>query len=162
MATQILRRSWSSQNDQPECSSASKAWLASCFLPQLPLDPTVHSKYLKHDSFWTASASPTSSWLWKSILRSRSILQQGFCHLIQDGSLTKVWTDTWIPSLPSFRLHSKDSMTSQPSNLTVLSLIHPITQQWCLDKLKAIFDRPIIQAITLLQPTYSPIPNKFI
>lgn len=119
-----------------------------------PTSPRVGmriAKYLMHNSFWDISPTPTSSWLWKSILRSRPLSQQGCCHLIRNGSSTKIWKDPWIPTLPSFKPTPKNSTIYQALTLTVDSLIDPITRQWNLTQLEQLFDSTSIRAIRTLQ-----------
>lgn len=127
-----------------------------------PWIQVVQAKYHKHETFWNVSPTPNSSWLWKRILRTRPLLSQWFCHLIRDGSCTRVWTDPWIPSLANFKPIPKDDTISQTQNLTVSTLIHPITRQWFNDILEALFDPVTIHAIKLLQPAHTSLPDKLI
>lgn len=50
---------------------------------------------------WIEKAS--SSWIWKGLLKSHSIISQGRCFLVENGESIRTWLDPWIPSLPSFK-----------------------------------------------------------
>lgn len=97
--------------------------------PSSPWVQALNAKYLHHQSFWDIAPSSQSSWLWKSILSSRPILQQGVCHLTRNGSHTRIWCDPWIPSLPSFKPIPKDASVLISHQTTVDLLFDPITRQ---------------------------------
>lgn len=108
----------------------------------------VSAKYLKHSSFWDIILS-TSSWFWKSILSSRSLLKQGFCHLLRSGTTTKVLQDPRLPSLPHFKPIPKDSTVYCDSDLTVHTLIDTIINQWNRTLSYQIFNPATIRAILM-------------
>ncbi|GMY38077.1 uncharacterized mitochondrial protein AtMg00310-like, partial [Fagus crenata] len=62
----------------------------------------LKAKYLKGIPFMQISPSLNSSWLWKEILKSRSILSKGLCMKIGDGQHTPIWDTPWIPTLENF------------------------------------------------------------
>jgi hypothetical protein len=62
-------------------------------------------KYLNFgQSFLNVAPRPLDSWLWKGLLKSRSIVEKGAYLAISVGSNINVWSDSWIPNLESFAL----------------------------------------------------------
>lgn len=57
---------------------------------------TLTRTYVKNEDFWELTPSPTNSWFWKGLLKTRSILKQSLCNQIYNGSSTKIWQDAWI------------------------------------------------------------------
>lgn len=129
---------------------------------QSPWVQAIRAKYLKQHSFWDVSPSPTSLWLWKSLLRSRPILKKGVCHLIRNDSNTNIWSDPWLPSPLSFKPNPRNNTIPQSLSQKVDSLIDTVFRQWRLDVLKDLFDIPTILAIIKLHPASSTHNDKLI
>ena len=62
----------------------------------------LKSKYLKGVPFMQIIPSQNCSWLWKGILKSRTLLKKGLCTKIGNGQHTTIWESRWIPSLDNF------------------------------------------------------------
>ena len=62
----------------------------------------LKSKYLKGVPFMQIIPSQNCSWLWKGILKSRTLLKKGLCTKIGNGQHTTIWESPWIPSLDNF------------------------------------------------------------
>uniref|UniRef100_A0A2N9IIB3 Reverse transcriptase domain-containing protein n=1 Tax=Fagus sylvatica TaxID=28930 RepID=A0A2N9IIB3_FAGSY len=88
----------------------------------------LKAKYLKGVPFMQISPSLNSSWLWKGILKSKTILSKGLCMKIGDGQHTPIWDTPWIPTLENFI--PSPSSTAHPIIHRVAELINPDTFQW--------------------------------
>lgn len=70
---------------------------------------------LKGASIWSLDAKKQSSWIWKSILKLRSIAERFLRCDIGDGTLASFWFDYWLPIGPLINLF----VPSGPSQLGV-------------------------------------------
>nr|XP_023924674.1 uncharacterized protein LOC112036081 [Quercus suber] len=64
-------------------------------------------------SFLEAVDSPTSSYIWKSIMAAQPVLKKGCCWMVGDGTSIQVMFDSWIPNHPTNKI-----------------LIHPVEEEW--------------------------------
>lgn len=60
----------------------------------------IQSLYLFHKNTWTVT--PNSSWTWKSILKIRHFFWSSTFKVPGSGTSINIFTDPWIPGLPSF------------------------------------------------------------
>jgi hypothetical protein len=66
-------------------------WKLTSNQPLLWVD-ALRGKYLKNGvSFLNASPNPVSSWIWKGLLKNRSVVQKGACIAISSGVNVEVW-----------------------------------------------------------------------
>lgn len=68
------------------------------------------AKYFARTEFLTARPRPTSSYLWRSILEGRKLLNKGILWRVGSGEAIHVWDDPWIPVPTSFKVsqYTKD------------------------------------------------------
>ncbi|XP_062028872.1 uncharacterized protein LOC133744858 [Rosa rugosa] len=59
------------------------------------------AKYYPTESFWTAELHTSPSYSWKSIFSTRELLQESVYWQIGNGTQVNIWSDSWVPSLPS-------------------------------------------------------------
>lgn len=62
----------------------------------------LSSRYLKRSDFLSCHTSPSSSPLWKDILKGRSIVSRGIMKLIGNGRDTSLWYDHWVGEGPLY------------------------------------------------------------
>jgi hypothetical protein len=118
----------------------------------------LHCKYLLSSSFLSPSSLSSSSWLWKGILKSISIISKGACNRIHSFSSLPIWSSTWIPSLSSFMpspspwlSHSFPEL--KVSELFFTDLVSSVTV-WNLPLLNYLFDDITIREV--LKINFSP------
>ncbi len=115
------------------------------------------AKYLKGRSFWNIKVSPTSSWVWKSVLSSRELLSKGICWKIGDVRGLEVWDNPWIPSLEGFKPSPISQSGREPLQVSELILNNP--PRWDLNKLKSVSNNTV-KAIQNIHLSQSPQPSK--
>ena len=76
---------------------------------------------------------------WRSILKGREVIRQGAKWRVGNGESIKLWGNKWLPSLqsPSFQ----SPFTAELENVTVSSLINPLTRQWNIQLLPNLFNQ---------------------
>lgn len=64
----------------------------------------LKAKYFARENFVQAGLGSTPSFLWRSFLWGRELLQVGLRKRIVTGSHTSVYMDQWVPGLDGFRV----------------------------------------------------------
>jgi hypothetical protein len=64
----------------------------------------MKGKYYPNGSVLDAKLGNKPSFIWRSILSSRSLIQDGLVWRIGDGSRVHIWGDKWLPPLLHFVL----------------------------------------------------------
>ena len=75
-----------------------------------------------------AADSPTTSYVWRSILKGREVLKEGMRWKVGDGTSIRIWTDPWLPS--EFLPFGSSPMAQAFKEAKVVSLIDPVTKEW--------------------------------
>lgn len=85
----------------------------------------LKGRYLKNRDLLQSSLGSNPSYIWRSLIWSRDMLETGLCWQIGDGTSVDIFADKWIPSLCS----KIDSTGVQiPAGTKVYSLIR--NNQW--------------------------------
>lgn len=71
--------------------------------PNLFMSRVMNAKYFSNGEIFQAMANNQSSWLWKSWLEVREILESGVRYQIGNGKSDRVWESPWLETNPSFR-----------------------------------------------------------
>jgi hypothetical protein len=74
--------------------------------PNSLLARVFKAKYLRNRSFWEVGTSKNASFVWRGILRARSVLEKGMRWRIGSGREIRVWNDKWIPKGRDIKVHS--------------------------------------------------------
>ena len=122
----------------------------------------VYAKYLKGKSFLDVKKCSGSSWIWQSILNSRSTLAKGFCWRISKGTGIDVWNAPWISSLNGFKPHSRLNSSTSTSINWVSDLIQDNPRRWNDELLKECFDDESIAHINKIHLGQFPQADKVI
>ncbi|KAJ0008133.1 hypothetical protein Pint_29753 [Pistacia integerrima] len=67
----------------------------------------LSAKYYPEGNFLEAKVKRTSSFIWRSVMAARSVLESGLMWRIGDGSKAQIWQDKWLPSSSSFKIQSQ-------------------------------------------------------
>ncbi|XP_059663811.1 uncharacterized protein LOC132309531 [Cornus florida] len=95
------------------------------------------SKYFKNCNFVDAPHKSGASWVWKSILSAREIIQKGMRWHIGDGSKVNCWKDNWLPATSNFSVTSKNLAATFSS---VADLINHSSYKWKSDLVSQYFN----------------------
>jgi exonuclease III len=119
-------------------------WKLTSNQPLLWVD-ALRGKYLKNGvSFLNASPNPVSSWIWKGLLKNRSVVQKGACIAISSGVNVEVWQSPWIPLNPNFKPIPNANLVSLPA-FNVADLILGDGCSWNVSLLADLFDPSTVQ-----------------
>jgi hypothetical protein len=107
----------------------------------------LRGKYLKHGiSFLDAPSNPSSSWIWKGLIKNRKVVEKGACWFISDGTYIHIWDSPWIPSMPSFKPRPNVNLVDFP-DYSVADLMLPGVRLRNVDLLGDLFDPTIVRNI---------------
>ncbi|KAJ0097104.1 hypothetical protein Patl1_28743 [Pistacia atlantica] len=67
----------------------------------------LFAKYYPDGNFLEAKVKRSSSFIWRSVMAARAILESGLMWCIGDGSKVRIWQDKWLPSASSFKIQSQ-------------------------------------------------------
>ncbi|KAL9448689.1 hypothetical protein AB3S75_016060 [Citrus x aurantiifolia] len=86
----------------------------------------LKARYFKHDGFMNAKLGSKPSFVWRSVLWGRQVIQKGSRWRIGNGENIKVYKTNWIPRPSTFRPISAPTMAP---DTTVAELIDS-EQHW--------------------------------
>ncbi|KAK3225210.1 hypothetical protein Dsin_005072 [Dipteronia sinensis] len=109
---------------------------------------TLKGCYFKDFSFLEATNKLVDSFVWKSIVWGRDILNAGMRWRIGNGSTTSIYNDKWIPRPSTFRIISQPVLGRDATVDSLLTLtggwnIHRIKHNFVKDNADAIFSIPL-------------------
>lgn len=103
----------------------------------------LKAKYFPRESFLSAGLGSSPSFLWRSFLWGRELLQDGLRRQIGNGLDTSVYMDPWVPGLDGFRV--------QPSGNVDLTLkvadLRTALGGWDEEKLQSLFTAHEVECI---------------
>ena len=109
------------------------------------LNHCFKARYFPRCHFMDASNSPNSSYVWKSIMAAKPILELGCCWRVGDGADIKILSDKWIPN------HPTNGVIHPPGEVGrdwyVSDLIDPDLKWWRRDFIVAKFHKEDADAI---------------
>jgi hypothetical protein len=123
---------------------------------------SLRGKYLKNGiSFLNAPYIPSSSWLWKGLLKNRRIVEKGACISISCGINVDVWNSPWIPLMPNFRPIPNANLVNFLAFM-VSDLMIPGRQVWNSHLLEDLFDASTVQNILSIHLPTQPCFDKWV
>ena len=115
------------------------------------------ARYFPRSSFLEASDVPNSSYVWKSLMAAQSILKQGCCWRVGDGSNIRVMHDKWIPNQVTNRvLHPP---VEEEWEWRVSDLIDWRTHSWDQELVVSRFQRSDAAAILQIPLSRRQVPD---
>ncbi|XP_041025480.1 uncharacterized mitochondrial protein AtMg00310-like [Juglans microcarpa x Juglans regia] len=88
----------------------------------------LKAKYFTSTNFQEAKIGSKPSYVWRSFLAARPLVEAGSYWRIGNGHQAQVWKDKWI--LSSNPSKAQSSVNVLTNNATVSSLIDTTTKQW--------------------------------
>lgn len=111
------------------------------------MNKVIKGKYYPKGGLFQAQAQNQASWLWKSWIGAKKILQKGVQYQVGDGKSIRIWEVPWIETTLNFM-----PQTQKPPNcrLTWISeLIQPENRRWNSTLIHRLFNQE--NAATILQ-----------
>lgn len=101
----------------------------------------------------SVKSKPTDSHVWKSILKSRSVLEKGLGKNVGNGHHTYFWTDNWLNCGPLLN-HALKGLSDAKINLPVASYCDEVGN-WDLKQMEQELPTNIILTIivVMIDPT---------
>ncbi|KAJ0017173.1 hypothetical protein Pint_11950 [Pistacia integerrima] len=120
----------------------------------------LSAKYYPEVYFLEAKVKRTSSFIWRSVMAARPILESGLMWRIGDGSKARIWQDKWLPSPSSFKIQSQ--CLGMDLEAKVATLIDPQSKSWKLDLLKDLFSESEVSTISQIPISVFNRPDKLV
>jgi hypothetical protein len=133
---------------------AKLGWKLNINSPSLWID-VLKGKYLKKDiPFLKTSPNPTSSWLWKDLLKSKVVINKGACISISNAAHVDVWDSPWIPLMLDFKPKPNVNLIELPA-FCVNDLMTQCERSWNKMLLQDLFNHFSVQCILSIHLSHS-------
>ena len=113
------------------------------------------TKYFPNGSIFEAKSS-TGSYAWKSILKSRHLIERGARWRVGDGQTIKIFHDAWLPTDVGRITTSQVDLSLEA---TVAMLINPVSGWWNIQLIDRHFYSPDAKLIKSLPLCSTPQPD---
>ncbi|XP_073042054.1 uncharacterized protein [Primulina eburnea] len=123
--------------------------------PSSLMAQVLKARYFKYDDIMTAQLGSKPSYVWRSILWSRDLIQKGLLWRVGNGLRIKAYSDRWIPKLAS----GMSSLGRSNDSLLVHELISP-DRTWNEIMVRSIF--PSFEADRILETPYGILSQKIL
>ncbi|XP_019186548.1 PREDICTED: uncharacterized protein LOC109181252 [Ipomoea nil] len=130
----LMNRFWWENNDTTALL-AKQGWrLMTC--PGSLVTKVIKARYYPHSDFLEAELGNNPSYLWRSILATKSVLREGMAKRIGNGRNTKVWGAPWLldKSNPTLNTPIVDELREAP-----VSGLLTTNGEWDIEVLQDIF-----------------------
>ena len=99
------------------------------------MSKVLRGKYFKGQSIWEMKIRASDSWMWRSIISARDLLERGARKRVGDGRTIDIWRDKWIMDRGKGKV-----FTSKPPNCQLQKVYELIQNgKWNVDKIKVVF-----------------------
>ncbi|XP_042939571.1 uncharacterized protein LOC122274613 [Carya illinoinensis] len=117
-----------------------------------------YEKYLGLPSY--AKVGSNASFLWRSFLEARPILQEGLFWRIGNGDFVNIWTEKWLPRPSSFKVQSP--LKAEFAASKVSTLIDSSSGAWKMDTLREVFRHEEVEVVCRIPVSMSNSQDKLI
>ena len=114
-----------------------KQWWRMLQSPNLLVHKVFKVKYIWNGSFNEAELGRRPSYVWRSMLAARKVVDRGSKWCIGNGKSVHIWKDRWIPSPESFKVTSPIGVHTGME--IVSSLLDTDRKAWDVVKVKNLF-----------------------
>jgi hypothetical protein len=104
----------------------------------------VQNKYVIYGDFLSSSSPSSTSWLWKGIQKSRSLISMGSCLQVSMNFDFPVWTTSLIPTILGYMPKPWFPNIWNLPTVLISDFIILGTNKWNLQALSYLFDAPSI------------------
>ena len=103
--------------------------------------------YFSDTDFVNALATNLASFLWKSLMWGKEIVDAGIRGKIGDGKTIRIYKDKWIPRPSTFKILSRPVLGENAN----VNQLFTSTSKWNVDLIKAIFcEEDVIAILSIL------------
>ena len=95
------------------------------------------AKYFVANSFLEAQLRSRPSYIWRSIVAVKEIIETGSRWNVGNGERVQIWRDWWLLTLESFKVISP--RTTHPNSEMMASFINLETRSWDVTKVRNTF-----------------------
>ncbi|KAK2661119.1 hypothetical protein Ddye_007652 [Dipteronia dyeriana] len=89
----------------------------------------------------------SDSFLWKSLLWGRELLEKGSRWRVEDGQKILTYRDRWIPRLSTFKVFSPPVL----GELTIVDMLHSINEKWNDNMVRQNFFKEDAESVEFLK-----------
>ena len=107
-----------------------------------------------------AKVGSNPSFLWKSLLEGRKVIERVMIWIVGDGNSIDVWQDPWLKMNQGFKANLIDH--NMPTPLKVASLIDSSNRSWISNKVNEIFTEEDAGFINSIHLSRSNSPDRLI
>ncbi|GLT77197.1 hypothetical protein SLA2020_488060 [Shorea laevis] len=107
----------------------------------------LKEKYFPNSSFLEASLGNRPSYAWRSICKSRPLLEEGLIWRVGNGASIKIWGDKWIPRATTHKIQSPVHILHEDT--TVSALIDAESHWWNTTLIQHVFSPVEAQSIAV-------------
>lgn len=106
-------------------------------------------KYLKNNSIFDANQKPNNSWIWKGTIKQLDFLKGSVYFQVNNDLGTKVWSNPWVPTLPSFKSIPKNTLIHKDPSTIVLEPTLEEPRRWNIILLQALFQQDSVEIMKI-------------
>ncbi|XP_027182377.1 uncharacterized protein LOC113780798 [Coffea eugenioides] len=111
--------------------------------PNLLVSRIVRGKYFRGSSFWEMNINAGDSWVWKSFLSARELLEEGVRLRVGDGKQIDIWEDKWLLDQEYGKIRS-----CKPQQCRIQRVHELISDgNWNVDMIREVFEEEDCQRI---------------
>jgi hypothetical protein len=97
----------------------------------------LQEKYFLGGSFLQAGLGYKPSYIWRSLLKARPLLESGLKWRIGNGEKVRIWGDKWVDKSPNFQIQTPCNVLDPEARVS--SLIDPVTGWWDFNRISNSF-----------------------
>ncbi|XP_071939813.1 uncharacterized protein [Coffea arabica] len=111
--------------------------------PNLLVSRIVRGKYFRGSFFWEMNINAGDSWVWKSFLSARELLEEGVRLRVGDGKQIDIWEDKWLLDQEYGKIRS-----CKPQQCHIQRVHELISDgNWNVDMIREVFEEEDCQRI---------------
>ncbi|XP_035547377.1 uncharacterized mitochondrial protein AtMg00310-like [Juglans regia] len=120
----------------------------------------MKAKYYFRSDFLNAKLGSNASFLWRSFLEAKKVLEEGLIWRIGNGEGVSIWRDKWIPQPTTFKVQTP--LDQRHACWRVSNLIDEHSKTWNMSILRSVFTEEDISNISRIPISWCGNPDKLI
>ncbi|KAF5465338.1 hypothetical protein F2P56_015356 [Juglans regia] len=120
----------------------------------------LKAKYFQETSFMNAKLGQKPSYIWRSMLKARNLIDAGSYWRIGSGDKVRIWGDKWLPK--TFPSAVKSPISHLDGNAKVQELLKPGEKEWNMELVEHLFCKEEADIIVQIPLSTSNRPDQLI